>query len=235
MEYRILSYSKTHETTDIIIVNIIVNSFFLFFFLLQDLKLPNLREAIHKEIMEYHEPRTPTFSFNACLRPVPKSGNLSPDFVNQSKDKGSELEQKSSSGELTIEKPTDSAAVSQVKAESPDKPKSIVITKANDDEIFKKPLSAKNSESPVRVKTENLIKVESTDVEMLSAKSTDGRQPMSATVSEEVKVSKENKDPVQAKDDKNKTISEDTKNLIKAALMNASFKKRTGKHFTCDT
>ena len=34
-----------------------------------------LRELIFKEIMEYHEPRTPTLSFNACLKPVPKTQN----------------------------------------------------------------------------------------------------------------------------------------------------------------
>ena len=33
-----------------------------------------LREVIYKEIMEFHQPRTPTLSFLACLRPAPKAG-----------------------------------------------------------------------------------------------------------------------------------------------------------------
>lgn len=176
--------------------------------------------------MEYHEPRTPTFSFNACLRPVPKSENQSAGTVTQSKIKD-EPESTAVSGRMKVEKSDDTELTSQLKIESPNKPKNIVISKANDDVVFKKPLSAKNQESTVPAG--NLIKVDSTDIEMLSAKSTDGRQPMSASVSEEeVRVSKENKEPVQVRDEKNKTISEDTKNLIKAALMNASFKKRTG-------
>lgn len=176
--------------------------------------------------MEYHEPRTPTFSFNACLRPVPKCENQSACTVTQSKMKD-KPDSPTLSGRVKAEKSVDTESTSQLKIESPNKPKNIVISDTNDDVVFKKPLSAKNQESVVPAG--NLIKVESTDIEMLSAKSTDGRQPMSATVSEEeVSVSKENKEPVQVQDEKNKTISEDTKNLIKAALMNASFKKRTG-------
>ncbi|KAK3084737.1 hypothetical protein FSP39_018160 [Pinctada imbricata] len=34
-----------------------------------------LRDLIFKEIMEYHEPRTPTLSFSAFLKPVPKPAN----------------------------------------------------------------------------------------------------------------------------------------------------------------
>lgn len=40
-----------------------------------------LREVIYKEIMEFHQPRTPTLSFSACLRPAPKTED-SPDACN---------------------------------------------------------------------------------------------------------------------------------------------------------
>ena len=38
----------------------------------QNMDKDMLRDVIYKEIMEYHQPRTPTFSFNAVLRPAPK-------------------------------------------------------------------------------------------------------------------------------------------------------------------
>ena len=40
-----------------------------------------LREVIYKEIMEFHQPRTPTLSFLACLRPAPKADKASEDSV----------------------------------------------------------------------------------------------------------------------------------------------------------
>lgn len=197
------------------------DNFYVFYF--QDLTLPQLRETIHKEIMEYHEPRTPTLSFNACLRPVPKSfESTSTPPENQSVKVKSE-NQSTSSVEVVK-----SEADEKTDKAFPNLTQNRGIAQASEDDVFKRPLSAKNQDQSVHVKTENLLNTESTDIEMLSAKSTDGRQMMSASVSADVKGSKENKEP-KAMDDKHKTISEDTKILIKAALMNASFKKRTGK------
>ncbi|KAH3889977.1 mitogen-activated protein kinase 7-like [Dreissena polymorpha] len=184
---------------------------FNFDFEKENLTLPHLREVIHKEIMEYYEPRTPTFSFTAELRPVPKldEGKEGPahglpslfkDYQNSQDMKG-----------------TPDSSEGQSKS---------------DEAVFKRPLSAKNRGPQVSVLTDNLLKSES-DIEMLSARSTDERQPMSATVEEQKSKEgevgnenlKENAEPV--RDEKHKTISEGTKNLIKAALLNASFKKRT--------
>lgn len=165
--------------------------------------------------MEYHEPRTPTFSFNAELTPVPKSPLP-------------QLNKPDIKPELTHVQPQIMVSETHQVMTTINAQNSLL--KPNDDDLFKRPLSAKK-EPEVKVKTEDL-KTDVSDVEMLSARSTDERQPMSATVTEEGKMEKkENEEPI--KDDKNKTISEGTKNLIKAALLNASFKKRTGGSLIC--
>ncbi|KAL4223999.1 Mitogen-activated protein kinase 7 [Mactra antiquata] len=196
---------------------------FNFDFEQEDLTLPQLRETIHKEIMEYHEPRTPTLSFNACLRPVPKSFDTTPsESASQSGSMKTDNQPISAITDTKPESEVLTKPVTKLPSLTQDRPQS----QSNEDEVFKKPLSAKNEDTSVYVKTENLLNTESTDIEMLSAKSTDGRQMMSATVTTDTSVSKENKEPM-PRDETHKTISEDTKILIKAALMNASFKKRT--------
>lgn len=193
---------------------------------LQDLNIPHLRKNIHKEIMDYYEPRTPTLSFDADLKPVPKC-----EVVSVKSDSADVKEEASTSLQSQV-KPEDSAAsdssqpstsnMTQIQTQT-------FHTNLADEQVFKVPQLTKCKDPCVTVKTENL-KGEVSDVEMLSARSTDGRQPMSATISELTQEpDKDNTDNTEAvKDDKNKTISQDTKNLIKKAIQNASFKKRTG-------
>lgn len=182
--------------------------------------------------MEYHEPRTPTFSFNAELTPVPKSPTVPPSKSDAIPDKEESVSLGSVPPPLPAKpEPIQQADIAITTPGTALNPQhSVTVTKPSDDDMFKKPFSMKK-EPEVKVKTEDL-KADVSDVEMLSARSTDERQPMSATVSvtEEKKVEKPalKESQESAKDDKNKTISEGTKNLIKAALMNASFKKRTG-------
>jgi len=181
----------------------------------QDLTLSQLRHAIYKEIDNDTEPRTPALSFNAELTPVPKSPSMP--LTKAEEQMAKDTEQLVASippqlvvGEIELTPPSENLSTNAAPVDS----------KPADDNVFKRPFTSK-LEPDVKVKTEDL-KAELTDVEMLSARSTDERQPMSATFTDK-------KDILDAaKDDKNKTISEDTKNLIKAALLNASFKKRTG-------
>ncbi|WAR03888.1 MK07-like protein [Mya arenaria] len=203
---------------------------FNFDFEREDLSLSQLREVIHKETMDYYEPRTPTFSFNADLRPVPRSTEGSSGKPDTDKPDSAftlrKAEVENHKTDIVIKNDAleqdQSSSLTQMLTQTSD------TKSTDDDDVFKRPLSAKNKDPQVTVKTENLLKAELSDVEMLSAKSTDGRQPMSATVSEEkrhVTDSKENTEPL--KDDKHTTISEGTKNLIKKALQNSSFKMRT--------
>ena len=179
--------------------------------------------------MEYHQPRTPTFSFNALLRPVPRSSDssdISSPFSNKTTETDKLLTQVKPKDDTVKLEPNQNTASS-----CRDSAQQIIITKSDeiDDDVFKKPLSAKNNDPELDGGRDSLLKVESVDIEMLSAKSEDGKQPMSVMITEEK--TKENKEPV--KEEKNKTISDNTKSLIKAAIKNASFKKRTGKFGLC--
>lgn len=197
---------------------------FNFDFEQEDLTLPQLRAAIHKEIMEYHVPRTPTFSFDACLRPVPKSAeNQSADAENKSITLTMPSIVSCVTNESDMLRKTDvNKVTNEITNETGNVMKQIATTKTSEDEkVFKKPLSATNKDN-VHVQTVNHLKAESSDVEMLSAKSMDGRQPMSATITED-KQAKENQELEM--DDRNKTVSQGIKSLIKAAV-NASLKKK---------
>ena len=149
--------------------------------------------------MEYHQPRTPTLSFNAFLRPVPKSETDKPP---ESGIKSEATLPDSTDKEKTTEQ-TDQGSTQNDPVQKPDS-----------GEVFKKPLSAKNDDPmQVRIDTSQL-KVESHDIEMLSAKSTDGK------IEEKPK---ENQEPGRGH---KQLISQDTKALVKAALMNANLRKQ---------
>ena len=181
------------------------------------MSIQQIREAIHQEAMEYHQPRTPTFSFNAFLRPVPKSsGDKSPDPGSLHISKREATLSDSGNKEKTTQQ-------NREKSEETNQP--VPTLKSGEGEMFKKPLSAKNDDSQVRIDTNNLLKMESQDVEMLSAKSTDGNQSI---VTEEKP--KENREPGRGN---KQMISQDTKALVKAALLNANLRKqRLGKKVT---
>ena len=169
----------------------------------QDKSIPEIRGAIYQEAMEYHQPRTPTLSFNAFLRPVPKSeGDKPPEsgFLFSPK------------REDTLTDSSDKGKTTQQSNQEPSQP--VPVLKSEGGEVFKKPLSAKNDDSTqVRIDTSQL-KVESQDIEMLSAKSTDGRMDEKP---------KENQEPGKGH---KQLISQDTKALVKAALLNANLRKQ---------
>ena len=175
------------------------------------MSISEIRNAIHKEAMEYHQPRTPTLSFNAFLRPVPKSPEDKP----------------SGSGFPFLPKRETSLSDSNITQQSSeakqDQGQPVPVLKTGDGEVFKKPLSAKNDDdTQVKIDTNSSLKVESEDVEMLSAKSTAGKQP---DIAEEKP--KENREPEKGN---KQTISQDTKALVKAALLNSNLRKqRLGK------
>ena len=169
----------------------------------QDKSIPEIREAIYQEAMEYHQPRTPTLSFNAFLRPVPKSEGDKPP------ESGFPMSPKR---EATLTDTSDKEKTTQQSDQGSTQP--FPAPKHEGGEVFKKPLSAKNDDlTAVRIDTSQL-KVESQDIEMLSAKSTDGKMEEKP---------KENQEPGKGH---KQLISQDTKALVKAALMNANLRKQ---------
>ena len=176
------------------------------------MSISEIRDAIHKEAMEYHQPRTPTFSFNAFLRAVPKSP--------EDKPSGSGF-QFVSKGETDASVKRDTTQQASERSQERNEP--VPVLKSGDGEVFKKPLSARNDDdSQVKIDTNSFLKVELEDVEMLSAKSTDGKQFVPAE-----EKPKENREPGRGN---KQTISQGTKALVKAALLNANLRKqRLGK------
>ncbi|XP_041349154.1 mitogen-activated protein kinase 7-like [Gigantopelta aegis] len=170
-----------------------------------------LREVIYKEIMEYHQPRTPTFSFNAVLRPAPKSETnplvLSP---------CPPIEKKQLDAQLTDFFQTVSCEPSY-----PDDTGESFST----DDLLVKPEEKKKS--PVTVDTSTLLPTLTFDVEMLSAKFSEGKSETLELKPVPIvkKTDKENK-PAEVSDTANVTISLGTKARIKQALQNASERRQ---------
>ncbi|KAK3592646.1 hypothetical protein CHS0354_034724 [Potamilus streckersoni] len=196
---------------------------FNFDFEKKDMDKDELREAIYKEIMDYHTPKTPTFSFNAVLRPVAKTPDGSqPSHPNHPLTQA--LTEQSSVNTESKGQVTHNDAGSIKKTAHHDQ--------SEKDEVFNRPLSAKGDDSNVRIDTSpNVLSIDPNDVEMLSAKSLERKDD---TAQDKILL-KENREPeiIQAskpesnknKSDQNKTISQDTKAIIKAALLKASQEK----------
>ncbi|KAK7087672.1 uncharacterized protein [Littorina saxatilis] len=205
----------------------------------------NLREVIYKESMEFHQPRTPTLSFPVCLRPAPKSeessdrGVAGDTIVSSFKDqlqlmvsvnsgepgKGSEAvgdhggSARPKPDEDRSTPPRDTVSIQSL---------SLATTPQHSEEVFKKPLEKPTKKSPVSVDTANLQLPCLSDIEMLSAQSTDGKamdtQGPRTPLSVKQEPDKEGK-AGDRKSSENKTISEDTKALVKQALL--SHRQRT--------
>ncbi|CAL1529184.1 unnamed protein product, partial [Lymnaea stagnalis] len=197
---------------------------FNFDFEKEDLDKNQLRSAIMDEIMSFHQPKAPTLSFSACLRPAPKP-----------EDHGHK------EGKLE-----DDLSVVE-SAQPPPNSGEIKPNKAEHDLVFKAPSSVdfkpSNKVSPVSVDIGKLHVVTAcADIEMLSAQSNDGR-PMDTHQSDILSMNKvisedEEKDELDRKvaGDKDlkgqgdkkggNTISEDTKARMKLALMNATQRKQ---------
>jgi len=153
---------------------------------------------IYKEVIHYHEPRTPTLSFQACLKPVPKEATCTISIAPKQ-------EESNTQGQITL----------KLAGEG------LQVVPSGE---FKKPLEVKREE-PKFIIDKNKLVVSTTDVEMLSAKSEDGTTKSLVPV---LKLQEEIKK--ESKRGDNKTISSDTKALVKAALLNSSLKKqRSGK------
>ncbi|KAL5017497.1 hypothetical protein ScPMuIL_007086 [Solemya velum] len=148
-----------------------------------------LRDVIYDEIIEYHTPRTPTFSFNAFIRPVPK-----PDDSQQ----GKECEDEGETTETLQEVP------------DCDETKLLVFD-AKLEENKSLPGGAMSS-----------LDLPSNDVVMLSAKVEEKTEEEKIQSNHELEQTES-----ESQHQDNKTISMNTKMLIKAALMNASLKKLT--------
>ncbi|XP_076452875.1 uncharacterized protein LOC143288364 [Babylonia areolata] len=213
-----------------------------------------LRDVIYKEIMEFHQPRTPTLSFLACLRPAPKTeealeergegggggGVMSASLKDQLQAVMSSMSARAEGkGEATGVR-TSGAFAQEVHANSAKPPLAPDIPQATqtleqivaaqppspeDGEVFKKPPEkAATKKSPVSVETTNLqLPSCLSDVEMLSAQSTDGSKAMDTQTPRPPGGEKQERDketkPAEKKGPENKTISEDTKALVKQALL----------------
>ncbi|KAL3857543.1 hypothetical protein ACJMK2_012198 [Sinanodonta woodiana] len=200
---------------------------FNFDFEKKEMDKDELREAIYKEIMDYHTPKTPTFSFNAVLRPVAKT----PDGSQPSHPNHPLTQALTEQSSVNIQSTTEGEGqVTHCDAGS--SKKTAHHEQSENDEVFSRPLSAKVDDSNVRIDTSpNVLSVDPNDVEMLSARSLDRKDD---TAPAKVLL-KENREPENVlaskpesnknKSDQNKTISQDTKAIIKAALLKASQEK----------
>ncbi|CAG5123356.1 unnamed protein product, partial [Candidula unifasciata] len=183
---------------------------FNFDFEKEDMDKNCLRSAIMEEIMSFHQPKQQPLSFNAFLRPAPKSEETVTKELKMEKVSEHEL--------LSKQMTTEMESVTEVK------------TPGNADS---KPSS---KISPVSVDVGKLRLVPSCDIEMLSAQSSDGRaidtlHTEAPAVDKQLKeadqkmfVETESKIPMDKKG--GNTISEDTKALVKQALMNATQRRQ---------
>nr|KAG5704632.1 hypothetical protein BaRGS_025274 [Batillaria attramentaria] len=200
-----------------------------------------LREVIYKEVMDFHQPRTPTLSFSACLRPAPKSGEgsaeapFSPSFKDQLQSYMSDLTQAASTPSKEHQE-TDygvqpSFHQSGITPHTEAVSTTSVTTTQDQKEVFKTPADKPASKkSPVSVETAGLQLPCTSDIEMLSAQSTasnremDVQTPRTPLVEKQQETEKEKKQG-EKKAPEGKTISEDTKALVKQALL--SHRQRT--------
>ena len=174
-----------------------------------------LRDKIMHEIQEFHQPRQSALSFNAFLRPAPKLDKIS-------------------------DKHDGSSPSESNKTKSDDKESS--LTKNESHSSLGQKIVSKSS--PVSVDMAKLQVLDpSTDVEMLSAQSNDGRvmethgqdipQKSLEIKSDEinemnktVETERDGQVKPTAPDKKKNIISEDTKALVKQALLNATQRRQ---------
>ncbi|XP_005090387.1 mitogen-activated protein kinase 7 [Aplysia californica] len=203
---------------------------FNFDFEKEEMDKPSLREAIMHEITDFHQPRQPSLSFSAFLRPAPK--------LEKSEDKHEDVI-------VSSDSPT-----SQPKGAS--KADSVTETRASGSYQTQKTPNADTHKtgskvSPVSLDVGRLqVVAPSADIEMLSAQSNDGRAmetqgppelpPVKKKdVGPDGKVSEGQKAAPGEKESTGKsvtpekpsnTISEDTKALVKQALLNATQRRQ---------
>jgi hypothetical protein len=204
----------------------------------------NVREAIYKEIMQYHdtETRAHTLSFNAILRPASRTdrtaattttAHTATEQLMQQPDQ----QQKpfAADGELKLE-PSHiqqfvrqlSGGAASVTGEATVKGETIVTGEtiaqqledgSDVDNVFRRPGDVRKADiGAVTVDTTRGLHAPCTDVEMLSAKLSTPGDPLT-DLGAKTQDNKENTT-------ENKTVSMDTKALIKAALLNSSLKKK---------
>ncbi|XP_046374434.2 mitogen-activated protein kinase 7-like [Haliotis rufescens] len=192
---------------------------FNFDFEKKDMSKDDLKEVIYKEIMDFHQPKTPTLSFNAVLRPAPKPESpQEPEVVKGDSEHLDDLLK--ALQQQQQQQQTKAGKHDDMKAEA-------THTVKQEDKVFKKPMPQRSS--IVTVDTNALVPPHSVDIEMLSAKSTDGKQEMDImpVIKAEVK-GEDGKQQPQTKQQhvEIKTISSDTKALVKQALLNASQRRQ---------
>ncbi|BFZ18168.1 hypothetical protein BsWGS_21207 [Bradybaena similaris] len=193
---------------------------FNFDFEKEDMDKSCLRSAIMEEIMSFHQPKQQPLSFNAFLRPAPKF-------------------EETATKELKVKKVSDQSLISTQLAAVMELTQKELVKEA----VFKMPGNADSKPSskisPVSVDVGKLQLVPSWDIEMLSAQSSDGRA-MDTQHTDALTVDKQlkedfkldqtlfgEKEPKLAVDKKGaNTISEDTRALVKQALMNATQRRQ---------
>lgn len=163
----------------------------------EELTTSKLRNIIYKEILEYHEPRNRALRYSVCLKPVPRESSCT--VSTPPKEEISKSE-----GDI-IQKPGLDGLQ--------------VVPEIQSKDEFKRPLAVRKEDEKVTL-DKDCLKGPINDVEMPSAKSESGEVQCSSSalrLKDEVhqEVKKENK-----------TISSDTKALVKAALRNSSLKKQ---------
>ncbi|XP_033748588.1 mitogen-activated protein kinase 7-like [Pecten maximus] len=163
----------------------------------EEMTTTKLRNIIYKEIMEYHEPKTSVMKFTACLKPVPRESTC------------------------TVSTPPkqDSSSTQNLLNQKPGLDGLQVVPQIQTKDEFKRPMTVKKNDERVTLDKDSL-KMPTNDVEMPSAKSESGDPQATAPgsrIKEEVQ---------QEMKKENKTISSDTKALVKAALLNSSLKKQ---------
>ncbi|KAH9515024.1 hypothetical protein Btru_021696 [Bulinus truncatus] len=188
---------------------------FNFDFEKEDMDKSQLRSAIMDEIMTFHQPKQPMLSFNACLRPAPKAEET------ESKLEKTDGQQFSGTETFPLDVLGEDVQIQQSSAP-------VFKMPSND---LPRPVS---KVSPVSVDIGKLQVAPSSDIEMLSAQSSDGRaMDTQLSVSQVIKVSEVKSEDQDEKDSKasaekkgGNTISEDTKARVKQALMNATSRKQ---------
>ncbi|XP_060072665.1 mitogen-activated protein kinase 7-like [Ylistrum balloti] len=162
----------------------------------EEMTTTKLRNIIYKEIMDYHEPKSSVMKFSACLKPVPRESTCTI---------STPPKQESSTSQSSID-------------QKPVLDGLQVVPQIQLKEEFKQ-LTIKNSEERVTLDKDSM-KIPTNDVEMPSAKSEGGEAQSAAPVS---RIKEEVQQEIKKE---NKTISSDTKALVKAALLNSSLKKQ---------
>ncbi|CAE1313574.1 MAPK7 [Acanthosepion pharaonis] len=212
---------------------------FNFDFEKQDTTVAQFREAIYDEIIEFHEQKNPVLNFNPVLRPAPKTNeNVKNSLGDSSSLRPSSL---SSSLEITEQGAALQAYVKQLRerfksSSTADKIKhslqaggkenqqlSITCHYLSKESVSDSTSNSTSGKSSISCKSLLSVSTLSDDVEMLSAKSTELK--MDSTSSLPKTPASQTQDS-QGSGSDNQTISADTKELIKAALRNATLKKR---------